>query len=179
VILFTTASNKGNAPLTVVTPPGLPASTPSTTTTAPSQIVTATSTVATVAQKIATTAQQTATNATTASSTATTTTTSGTTASTTATTASSTASVTGASGLEYGATNDMNGGGTPTGLTLWVDNTQVAGPWDTPPPVDLLPFIGDFNNHRVEVRIAGSAGHIELQILIRQDITTLAVGTLG
>jgi len=174
VILFTTAGNNGNAPLS-----GMPTATGTSTTTVASQVSTVAASVATVAQKIVTTAQQTATNATTASSTATTSTTSGTTASTTATTASSTASVTGASGLEYGATNDMNGGGTPTGLTLWVDNTQVAGPWDTPPPVDLLPFIGDFNNHRVEVRIAGSAGHIELQILIRQDITTLAVGTLG
>jgi hypothetical protein len=65
----------------------------------------------------------------------------------------------------------------PTGLTLWVDGVQVAGPVNGPLTVDLYAYFAanPHGDHTVEGRCA-TIGHLDLEVVVERYQSSIATG---
>jgi hypothetical protein len=68
-------------------------------------------------------------------------------------------------------------GSVPTGLTIWFDGVQVAGPVNGPLTVDLYSYFAASPqaNHTVEGRCA-SLGHLTLEVVVERYQSSIATG---
>jgi len=69
----------------------------------------------------------------------------------------------------------------PNGVTVWVDNRQIAGQYNNVgalPPIDLQPYTNDQAYHQIEVR-ATTNGNADASLEGRRDVTTFATKPTG